>query len=219
MAALRRTAAEIAPGRALEVGPGAGIYLPVLAALADTVVASDVQADFLEHAEGLRAEHPGLELVADDITASELGEGSFDLILCSEVIEHISDSPAALRSMHRLLRPGGRLVISTPQRYSPLELAARVATRPGIVELVRLVYREPILELGHVNLLTRRQAERQLVGAGFEIEEHHLSGLYIPLLAELGGRLALELERRLEARLRGGPLSGLLWTQSYIARA
>jgi len=135
------------------------------------------------------------------------------------VIEHISDSPAALRSMHRLLRPGGRLVLSTPQRHSPLELAARVATRPGIVELVRLVYREPILELGHVNLLTRAEAERQLVAAGFEIEERHLGGLYLPLLAELGGRLALRLERTLEARLRHGHLSRLLWTQYYIARA
>ncbi len=193
------------------MGPGGGVYLPVLAELAGTVVASDVQADFLEHAEGLRGEHPGLELVTDDITASELPTASFDLILCSEVIEHIADSPAALRSMHRLLRPGGRLVLSTPQRHSPLELAARVATRPGIVELVRLVYREPILELGHVNLLTRAE--------GFEIEERHLGGLYLPLLAELGGRLALRLERKLEARLRHGHLSRLLWTQCYIARA
>ncbi len=218
-AALRRTAAAIGPERALEVGPGAGVYLPLLTELAATVVASDVQADFLEHAQELRTENPGLELIADDITASQLPETWFDLILCSEVIEHLSDSPAALRSMHRLLRPGGRLVLSTPQRYSPLELAARVATRPGIIELVRLVYREPILELGHVNLLTRAQAEGQLIAAGFEIEERHVSGLYLPLLAELGGQLALSLERRLEARLRQGPLSGLLWTQFYIARA
>jgi len=182
-------------------------------------VASDVQGDFLENAEKLRTEHPGLELIADDVTASALPDASFDLILCSEVIEHIADSAAALRSMHRLLRPGGRLVLSTPQRYSPLELTARVATRPGIIELVRLIYREPILELGHVNLLTREQAEHQLVAAGFEISERHLSGLYLPLLAELGGGLALKLERALEARLRDGSLSGLLWTQLYIARA
>ncbi len=182
-------------------------------------MASDVQGDFLENAEKLRTEHPGLELIADDVTASALPDASFDLILCSEVIEHIADSAAALRSMHRLLRPGGRLVLSTPQRYSPLELTARVATRPGIIELVRLIYREPILELGHVNLLTREQAEHQLIAAGFEISERHLSGLYLPLLAELGGGLALKLARALEARLRDGSLSGLLWTQLYIARA
>ena len=218
-AALRRIAAEISPERALEVGPGAGVYIPLLSELAESVVASDVQAAFLENAEGLRNEYPNLELIADDITATELPEASFDLILCSEVIEHIPDSRAALASMHRLLRPGGRLVLSTPQRYSPLELAARVATRPGIVELVRLIYREPILELGHVNLLTRRQAEGQLAAAGFQIEQRHLSGLYLPLLAEFGGQLALRLERALEARLRRGPLSGLLWTQYYVGRA
>ncbi len=178
-----------------------------------------MQADFLANAEPLRAEHPGLELVADDITTSELEHAGFDLILCSEVIEHIPDSGAALRSMHRLLRPGGRLVLTTPQRYSPLELAARIATRPGIVELVRWVYREPILELGHINLLTRRQMEDQLSAASFEIQERHLSGLYLPLVAEFGGQRALALERRLEARLRESRLSGLLWTQCYILQA
>jgi len=217
--ALRRASAVTPPERALEVGPGSGLYLPVLAGLARQVVAADVEPAFLEHAEALRAEYPNLSLAADDITATALEPGSFDLILCSEVVEHIQDSPAAIRSMHRLLRPGGTLVLSTPQRWSPLELSARIGTLPGVVRLVRLVYREPILPLGHVNLLTARQARAQLGAAGFTIAEHHLSGLYLPILAEAGGRRALALERRLEARLRTSRLSGLLWTQYFVARA
>lgn len=191
----------------------------MLAGLARQVVASDVEPAFLHHVESLRATHPNLSLVADDITATALEPGSFDLILCSEVVEHIHDSPTAIRSMHRLLRPGGTLVLSTPQRWSPLELAARVATLPGIVQLARLAYREAILPLGHVNLLTGRRARGQLNDAGFMIAEHHLSGLYLPILAEAGGQRALALERRLEARLRPSRLSGLLWTQYYVARA
>ncbi|MBA3509062.1 MAG: class I SAM-dependent methyltransferase, partial [Thermoleophilaceae bacterium] len=217
--ALRRASSVTAPDRALEIGPGSGLYLPVLAGLARQVVAADVEPAFLEHAEALRAEYPNLSLAADDITATALEPGSFDLILCSEVVEHIQDSPAAIRSMHRLLRPGGTLVLSTPQRWSPLELSARIGTLPGVVRLVRLVYREPILPLGHVNLLTARQARAQLGAAGFTIAEHHLSGLYLPILAEAGGRRALTLERRLEARLRPSRLSGLLWTQYFVARA
>ena len=217
--ALRRASSAGPPQRALEIGPGSGVYLPVLAGLARQVVASDVEPAFLDHAEALRGEHPNLSLVADDITATALEPESFDLILCSEVVEHIRDSPAALRSMHRLLRPGGALVLSTPQRWSPLELSARVATLPGVVRLARLVYREAILPLGHINLLTGRQARAQLDEAGFTVAEHHLSGLYLPILAEAGGRRALALERRLEARLRPSRLSGLLWTQYFVARA
>ena len=86
------------------------------------------------------------------------------MVLCSEVVEHIPDSAAALRAMHALLRPGGLLVLSTPQRHSPLEVAGRVAFLPGIVTLVRAVYREPILATGHINLLTAREARLQLAG-------------------------------------------------------
>jgi protein-L-isoaspartate O-methyltransferase len=50
VAALRRAAAAGRPERALEIGPGAGTYLPVLAELAGTIVASDVEADFLDNA-------------------------------------------------------------------------------------------------------------------------------------------------------------------------
>ena len=216
---LRRIAAADPPARALEIGPGSGVYLPVLAGLAGEVVAGDVEPAFLERADELRGAHPNLSTVQDDITASRLEENSFDLILCSEVVEHISDSPAALRSMHRLLRPGGTLLLSTPQRWSPLELCARVATAPGVVQVVRLIYREPILPLGHINLMTEAEVSRQLSDAGFGVDERHLSGLYLPVVAEAGGRRALALEQRLEARLRGSRLRGLLWTQYHVARA
>lgn len=41
-------------------------------------------------------------------------DASFDLVTCTEVIEHLRDFRGALREMHRVLRPGGALVLSTP---------------------------------------------------------------------------------------------------------
>jgi SAM-dependent methyltransferase len=205
--------------RALEVGPGSGIYLPVLARLFAEVVATDIEAAYLEHAAPLRHSLPNLQLAPDDICASAMPAASFDLILCTEVIEHIASSPAALRGMRRLLKPGGVLVLSTPQRYSPLELAAKVAFLPGVIQLVRRVYREPILETGHINLMTARIVQRQLREAGFEVRERHQSGMYLPLAAEFGGASALRLEQWLERRLRGSIGAGLLWTQYYVAGA
>jgi 2-polyprenyl-3-methyl-5-hydroxy-6-metoxy-1,4-benzoquinol methylase len=218
-AMLHAVAQDSGGTRALEVGPGSGVYLPVLTGLFREVVASDVEPAFLERATELAGTYPGLSVVADDVTASRLPAGSFDLVLCSEVIEHVPDSASALASIHRLLRPGGHLVLSTPQRHSPLELAGRVAFLPGIVQLVRLVYREPILATGHINLLTQSEVREQLRDAGFRIVDSAQTGVYIPLLAEFSGRLGLKLEQWLERKIDGGRLSGLLWVQYYLARA
>ena len=216
--ALRRTVGD-RHRRAIEVGPGSGIYVPILAQLYDEVVALDIEQVYLNHVSHLTGIHQNLVLKIDDITASSLPSETFDLVLCTEVVEHIPDSLSALREMHRLLRPGGTLVLSTPQRYSPLEVTAKIAFLPGVINLVRFIYQEPILETGHINLMTAGQVTRQLEQAGFHIQESYKSGMYIPLVAEFFGDAGVRLERWLESKLRGGPLDGLLWTQYYIAKA
>jgi SAM-dependent methyltransferase len=216
-AALRAAAGRRPLERALEIGPGSGIYLPLLSELAQGVVASDIEPAFLERAREIAVSHPNLEVVLDDIVASGLPDGSFDLVLCSEVIEHIPDPAGALASIHRILRPGGRLLLSTPHRFSPLELAGRVAFLPGIVDVVRRIYREPILPTGHISLMSGGEARRRLRAAGFALERSWATGVYLPLVAEFGGQAALRLEQRLERRLAGGPLAGSLWTQYHLA--
>jgi 2-polyprenyl-3-methyl-5-hydroxy-6-metoxy-1,4-benzoquinol methylase len=206
-------------GRALEVGPGSGIYLKTLAERYEKVVATDIENAYLRHLQPLTGRYGNLELLVDDVTASGLPSASFDLILCSEVIEHIEDSAPALAEMRRLLKPGGTLVLSTPQRFSTLELTAKIAFLPGIIHLVRRVYKEPVLETGHINLMTARQVTRQLEQAGFAIRKRHKSGLYLPLVAEFMGTNGLRAEQWLESRVRGSLLDGLLWTQYYVAGA
>ena len=83
------------------------------------VIAADIEDAYLNAANSLAAAHPNLRPVVDDITHSRLPERSFDLILCTEVVEHIADSARAIAEMHRLLKPGGVLILSTPKRYAP----------------------------------------------------------------------------------------------------
>lgn len=116
-----------------------------------------------------------------------------------------------------MLKPRGVLVLSTPQRFSTLEMTAKIAFLPGIVDVVRLLYREPVLEMGHINLMTEREVRKQLQEAGFTGLEHHKSGLYIPFVAELFGALGLRVARWLERKIGGGLLSWMLWTQYYVA--
>ena len=202
--------------RALEVGPGSGIYLPVLSGLAERVTASDIESAYLNQAHKLRTELENLEVIEDDICNSQLAAGVYDLVLCTEVIEHIANSEAALRGIHDRLAPDGKLVLSTPQRYSPLEVCAKVAFLPGIIQCVRLIYGEAIEETGHINLLTEHALKQQLGRARLRIIDHHKSGFYLPLIAEFAGKPGLALMQFMERKLRHSWASGLLWTQYYV---
>jgi SAM-dependent methyltransferase len=213
---------ELAPakaGRALEIGFGAGVYLPVLAELFQEVIATDLDQAHLAHARMIAGRFPNLRLITDDITKTQLPGESFQLALCSEVLEHIPDAAAVFAQIRRLLAPGGTLLVSTPQRHSLLELTCKLAFLPGVIGLVRKIYGEAVFETGHVNLMTERTMTDELERAGFTIRERFKSGMYVPLVAEFMGGFGLRLEQSLERGLRGGPLDWMLWTQYYVAQA
>jgi 2-polyprenyl-3-methyl-5-hydroxy-6-metoxy-1,4-benzoquinol methylase len=195
------------------------VYLSTLAEQFEQVVGSDVESIYLNHSKPLTLKFSNMSLVYDDITRTKLPRSSFDVVLCTEVVEHISYSAAALANMHDLLKPGGTLVLSTPQPYCPLEIAAKIAFLPGIIHMVRLIYQEPILETGHINLMSPQKVVGQLERAGFTIRETLRSGMYLPFIAEFGGERGLQLEQWLEGIFKRGPLDRLLWTQYYIADA
>lgn len=69
-----------------------------------------------------------------DLCAAEppITDGSFDLVFSSFTAEHFWDPPAAFRNMHRWLRPGGHVVLTTVNRRHPF-----VAAYLGIPERVR----------------------------------------------------------------------------------
>jgi 2-polyprenyl-3-methyl-5-hydroxy-6-metoxy-1,4-benzoquinol methylase len=213
-----RACAHENPGRAIEVGFGAGVYLAALAESFTEVVGTDLDQAHLDHARPLMARYTNLQLVAEDITSSQLPSHSFDFVLCSEVLEHIPDTSHVLAGIHRLLRPGGFLLLSTPQRHSLMELACKVAFLPGVIGIVRKIYQEPVFETGHINLQTERELKAAFSASGFAIREQFKSGLYIPLLAEFGGGRGLRLARWVEHRIRRGRLSFALWTQYYLVQ-
>lgn len=203
---------------ALEYGPGSGIYLPVLARNFAAVTAADIENAYLSAIAPLSAQLQGLRLVEDDIQDSHFADDSFSLVLCSEVLEHVPDPERSLKTLHRILRPGGIAIVTTPQRRSLMELSCKIAFLPGVVQLVRKIYREPVLPLGHISLRSCTAFTQAIVDSGLKIVEHEKFGLYVPVLAEFGkdwGGRAIE---SLERRWRQTAMSRLFWTQAYVLR-
>ena len=213
------THAPAAPASsALEYGPGSGIYLPVLAEHCAKVTAADVEHDYLSAIQQVTGECRNLKLVEDDIQQSGFADDSFGLVLCSEVLEHVPDPERALKTLHRILQPGGIAIVTTPQRYSLMELSCRVAFLPGVIQLVRWIYREPVLPTGHISLRTGAAFRNGIAQAGFDMIAHENFGLYVPLLAEFGKVWGGRLIESFEQHLRNTWLDQALWTQAYVLR-
>jgi ubiquinone/menaquinone biosynthesis C-methylase UbiE len=104
----------------IDIGCGnARDILPILRAHA-RVVGVDISVEMIRQGKDdlARAGFPDVELQVGDATHLNFPPCVFDGVLCSEVIEHIPDAAAAIGEIYRVLRPGGRLVLSTPNRAS-----------------------------------------------------------------------------------------------------
>lgn len=111
--------ARPAPGaRVLDAGAGASVLPLHLASRGCRVVAVDVDLDPLTAralTEGHRngASGGSLRYLTADLAELPFAEGAYDAVFCISVIEHCSRPRAVLRELRRVLRPGGRLLLTT----------------------------------------------------------------------------------------------------------
>jgi SAM-dependent methyltransferase len=92
-------------GRTLDVGCGSSIILQSL----NHTVGLDLQLNKLRY---MRAY--GVPLVQGSVRGLPMKDESFDCVVCSQVIEHIVADPAIFTELIRVLRPGGLLILGTP---------------------------------------------------------------------------------------------------------
>jgi 2-polyprenyl-6-hydroxyphenyl methylase / 3-demethylubiquinone-9 3-methyltransferase len=131
----------------VDLGCGAGLMAPHVAGKGYRHVGVDLTASALVQA----AEH-GVVPVRGDVTAVPLRDGCADVVTAGEILEHVTDLPAAVAQACRLLRPGGLLVLDTLAatalcRFAAITVAERVpgGPPPGIHDPALLVDRAELV--------------------------------------------------------------------------
>lgn len=133
----------------LDAGCGEGYGAAVLAGVAQRVVAADYDEPSTAH---VRAGYPMLDPVRTNLVALPVRSASVDLVVSCQVIEHLWDQAGFLAECHRVLRPGGEIAVTTPNRLT---------FSPG-----RDTPRNPF----HTRELSAPELVELLVGAGFRVE-------------------------------------------------
>lgn len=107
-------AAKLVSGQVLEIGCGWGRGLELLTQAADQYTGIDKNGDLIA---ALQQAYPKSTFIAASIPPlTGLADNSFDYIVTFQVIEHIENDDLFIREAHRVLKPGGKLLLTTVNR-------------------------------------------------------------------------------------------------------
>lgn len=146
--------------RVVDVGCGEGWFAGRLAEGGWSAVGVEVAEEPLRRA---RERFPGVEFVLAGETSLPFEAGSFDVAWLGEVLEHVRDGIGLLNDLGRVLVPGGRLVISTPDHRWRRRLWLGLSARAFEAHF------EPRAD--HLRFFTRRTLGALLEACGYEVIE------------------------------------------------
>jgi len=162
----------------LDLGCGFGRHAFEAARRGANVVALDagreevegVAATFAAMVEAgeLSTENLHVASVQGDALALPFPDGTFDRVICSEVLEHIPNDVGAMRELARVLRPGGTMAITVP-RFGP--------------ELINWALSDAYHNVpgGHIRIFRKSQLKKRLTSVGMQVTGHHYAhGLHSP---------------------------------------
>jgi SAM-dependent methyltransferase len=155
----------------LEAGCGEGYGADLIADVARRVIGLDYDESAVAH---VKARYPRVEMLHGNLAALPLPDETVDVVVNFQVIEHLWDQGQFVAECLRVLRPGGVLLMSTPNR---------ITFSPG---------RDTPINPFHTRELNAAELTELLTGEGFSVESmlgvYHGSGL-VALDARHGGSI------------------------------
>jgi SAM-dependent methyltransferase len=156
----------------LDAGCGRGFYLQFIRHVSNArMVGMELEFPYLRMARQALAEKPDLLLTNGDLYHLPLSDSMIDKCILSEVLEHVDDDVRVLRSIVRILKPGGLLAITVPNANYPfwwdpinktLETIFQTHIQNGFLAGIWA---------NHVRLYTHDQLRSCVKSAGLEIVE------------------------------------------------
>ncbi|SEH87302.1 Methyltransferase domain-containing protein [Mycolicibacterium rutilum] len=186
-----RLAARCAGRDVLEAGCGEGYGADLIADVARRVVGLDYDESAVAH---VRARYPRVEMRYGNLAELPLADGEVDVVVNFQVIEHLWDQGQFVRECLRVLRPGGTLLMSTPNR---------ITFSPG---------RDTPINPFHTRELNAAELTELLTDAGFSVEAV-LGVFHGSRLAELDARHGGSIiDAQIERALADAP-----WSEELLA--
>jgi SAM-dependent methyltransferase len=133
----------------LEAGSGEGYGADLIADVARRVIGLDYDESAVAH---VRARYPRVDMRHGNLAELPLQDATVDVVVNFQVIEHLWDQPQFVRECARVLRPGGVLLMSTPNR---------ITFSPG---------RDTPINPFHTRELNAAELTELLIDAGFVVE-------------------------------------------------
>ncbi len=149
-------------GLVLDAGCGRSLFTEIRPHWPFSVVASDVDHDLLA---SRKAEFPGVRWLVGGAQPLPFHDVAFDALFAGELLEHLPDPRPALLEFRRVLKPGGTLILTTPNRLRLANLADH-SERP--------------ISPDHLSELSHDEARALLHEAGFVVRK--ATGLHLELL-------------------------------------
>lgn len=203
-------------GSVLDIGMGPGRLLVELDDLGWEVSGADPSREMVKLTQS-RLPHATNRLVQAPAERLPFPNERFDAIVATGVLEYVDDLRSSLGEFARVLRPGGRAVVSIPNSRAPYGVWRRRVWYAGVNAAKRLLrFGRPVRPRAD-RVIPLAQLEALLSEAGFQVQAiRHAARLVVPSpLDSIAPRFAARVAGRFE---RGSPCVGrILGTQTLVA--
>lgn len=145
-------------GEVLDLGCGAGLMVKAITRKGYKVTGCDISKTLLE-----RVDKEGLDfklVYANAAKKLPFKDNSFDLVTCSEVLEHIPANEITIREIERVLKKNGMVIITVPNLFCYDSLEGRFRLMTKIINLINLFRKKPLFQNGfstHVHKHDQKQ--------------------------------------------------------------